>query len=142
MDIVPVIIKKPNVKMTGPPTLAAEPPSAVVGPCRLTGYVACRLSFDHGHELADILRENGVRLLRVLPVADRAVAMTKQEVSIFIRTNDAGFLAAPPRGAERSPFVFRYENDDGDIPIANADLVVCPQAVQRRARGIGGFHAV
>jgi hypothetical protein len=25
-----------NVKMTGPPTLAAEPPPAVVGPCRLT----------------------------------------------------------------------------------------------------------
>jgi hypothetical protein len=25
-----------NVKMTGPPTLAAKPPSVVVGPCRLT----------------------------------------------------------------------------------------------------------
>jgi hypothetical protein len=25
-----------NVKMTGPPTLAAKPPCAVVGPCRLT----------------------------------------------------------------------------------------------------------
>jgi hypothetical protein len=27
-----------NVKMTGPPTLAAKPPPAVVGPCRLTCY--------------------------------------------------------------------------------------------------------
>jgi len=27
---------RPNVKMTGPPTFAAEPPPAVVGPCRLT----------------------------------------------------------------------------------------------------------
>jgi hypothetical protein len=27
-----------NVTMTGPPTLAAKPPSAVVGPCRLICY--------------------------------------------------------------------------------------------------------
>jgi hypothetical protein len=31
-----------NVKMTGPPTLAAKPPPAVAGPCRLTCYLACQ----------------------------------------------------------------------------------------------------
>jgi len=30
----------PNVKMTGPPTYAAKPQSAVVGPRRLTGWSA------------------------------------------------------------------------------------------------------
>jgi hypothetical protein len=36
-----------NVKMTGPPTLAAKPPPAVVGPCRLTCY-ACGLPRNSG----------------------------------------------------------------------------------------------
>jgi hypothetical protein len=35
-----------NVKMTGPPTFAAKPPPAVVGPCRLISYVSWR----HLHE--------------------------------------------------------------------------------------------
>lgn len=35
----------PNVKMTGPQQLAAEPPPALVGPCRLSCYRSMRLNF-------------------------------------------------------------------------------------------------
>ena len=60
-----------NVEMTGPPTLAAKPPPAVVGPRRLTCYTAPPSSPACSLCLAQILAEvlAHLHLLRVLEKA-------------------------------------------------------------------------
>ena len=72
-----------NVEITGPPTLAAKPPPAVVGPCRLKCYLSQPLLHPRKIEVANVFFRPALFFVSVLRVKTGRLPLERRQRRIL-----------------------------------------------------------
>jgi len=97
-----------------------------------------RRSFDELlGKCANARCENLIHLRPVIPIADRPIAVAKQEVAFEICTDDADLLSSPPRGFKRSPVILPDQTGNHNVRVAARKSPSQVQLAPGRFDGIG-----